>query len=116
MEGSTIRGRAEGTKEPAVEGRASDQVVLATKLFPPRVKEGLVVRERLLDRLRRGLDGPLTVVVAPAGWGKSTLVSNLLRVDAAPAGWLSLDRGDDDPNGSGATSWQRRPGPSPTPG
>jgi LuxR family maltose regulon positive regulatory protein len=75
----------------------ADEVVLATKLFPPRARHDLVVRERLLDRLRRGLDGPLTVVVAPAGWGKSTLVSNLLRTDGVPAGWVSLDHGDDDP-------------------
>jgi LuxR family transcriptional regulator, maltose regulon positive regulatory protein len=40
---------------------------------------------------------PLTLVVAPPGWGKSTLVANWLRQDRVSAGWVSLDGGDDDP-------------------
>ena len=41
---------------------------------------------------------PLTLVVAPAGWGKSTLVADWLRHDQVAAGWVSLDGADDDPH------------------
>jgi LuxR family maltose regulon positive regulatory protein len=74
-----------------------DEVVLSTKLFPPPARDGLVARPRLLERMHAGLRGPLTLVVAPAGWGKSTLVGHLLREDGVAAGWVSLDGGDDDP-------------------
>ncbi len=40
---------------------------------------------------------PLTLIVAPAGWGKSTLVANWLAHEQITAGWVSLDGGDDDP-------------------
>src|SRR5215468_2989975 len=40
---------------------------------------------------------PLTLIVAPAGWGKSTLVADWLARDRVAAGWVSLDGGDDDP-------------------
>jgi LuxR family maltose regulon positive regulatory protein len=40
---------------------------------------------------------PLTLIVAPAGWGKSTLVADWLARDRVTAGWVSLDSGDDDP-------------------
>jgi LuxR family transcriptional regulator, maltose regulon positive regulatory protein len=72
-------------------------VLLTTKLFPPTPRSPLVHRERLFDLLRRGLGTPLTVVSAPAGWGKSSLVSDWLRCDRVTAGWVSLDRGDADP-------------------
>jgi LuxR family maltose regulon positive regulatory protein len=56
-----------------------------------------VERTRLHDLLRRGCRLPLTLVVAPAGWGKSTIVADWLRRDHLAAGWVSLDGGDDDP-------------------
>jgi LuxR family maltose regulon positive regulatory protein len=56
-----------------------------------------VERKRLHDLLRQGNTLPLTLVVAPAGWGKSTLVADWLARDRVTAGWVSLDGGDNDP-------------------
>ena len=72
-------------------------VVIATKLFRPDPWHPTVQRERLHDLLRQGTMLPLTLIVAPAGWGKSTLVADWLARDRAAAGWVSLDSGDDDP-------------------
>jgi LuxR family maltose regulon positive regulatory protein len=56
-----------------------------------------VERKRLYDLLREGRTLPLTLVVAPAGWGKSTIVADWLARDDVTAGWVSLDGGDNDP-------------------
>jgi LuxR family maltose regulon positive regulatory protein len=71
--------------------------VIATKLFRPSLRQQSVERKRLHDVLRQGLALPLTLVVAPAGWGKSTIVADWLARDAVTAGWVSLDGGDNDP-------------------
>jgi LuxR family maltose regulon positive regulatory protein len=73
------------------------EVVIATKLFRPGLRQQSVERKRLHDALRQGLTLPLTLIVAPAGWGKSTLVADWLARDAVTAGWVSLDSGDNDP-------------------
>ena len=73
------------------------EVVITTKLFRPSPRQHTVERKRLHDLLRQGNTLPLTLVVAPAGWGKSTLVADWLARDRAPAGWVSLDGGDNDP-------------------
>src|SRR6266550_7756849 len=73
------------------------EVVISTKLFRPDPRHQTVERTRLHDLLRQGCSLPLTLVVAPAGWGKSTLVAGWLRQDRVTAGWVSLDDGDDDP-------------------
>ncbi|MBV9690109.1 MAG: hypothetical protein JO202_10430 [Ktedonobacteraceae bacterium] len=81
-------------------GRAHDETFLATKLFipPPVLKR--VARPHLLTRLTTGMHGPLTLVTAPAGWGKTTLLS-MWQADpssnAFPVAWVSLDEGDNDP-------------------
>jgi LuxR family maltose regulon positive regulatory protein len=72
------------------------EVVISTKLFRPDPRHQTVERTRLHDLLRQGCSLPLTLVVAPAGWGKSTLVADWLRQDRVSAGWVSLDGGDDD--------------------
>jgi ATP/maltotriose-dependent transcriptional regulator MalT len=72
------------------------EVVISTKLFRPDPRHRTVERTRLHDLLREGNVLPLTLVVAPAGWGKSTLVADWLRQDRISAGWVSLDAGDDD--------------------
>src|SRR5262249_57066861 len=68
-----------------------------TKLFRPSLRQQTVERKRLHDLLRQGRTLPLTLVVAPAGWGKSTLVADWLAHDGVTAGWVSLDGGDNDP-------------------
>ena len=74
--------------------------LLETKLHVPRWQRGLVARPRLSERLSRGAASALTLVSAPAGFGKTTLLAEWLA--AAPAdgrsvAWLSLDRRDNDP-------------------
>jgi LuxR family maltose regulon positive regulatory protein len=73
------------------------EVVITTKLFRPSLRQQTVERKRLYDVLRQGCTLPLTLVVAPAGWGKSTLVADWLAHDEVTAGWVSLDGGDNDP-------------------
>jgi LuxR family maltose regulon positive regulatory protein len=75
----------------------SRQPVLATKLFAPLTNRPNVVRQALLDRLD-SFSGKLTVVVAPPGWGKTTLVRDWRqRHPLSSTAWLSLDPADNDP-------------------
>ncbi|MGD2146164.1 MAG: LuxR C-terminal-related transcriptional regulator [Anaerolineae bacterium] len=71
--------------------------LLATKLYVPQTRGDLVPRPRLHERLDEGLTRRLTMVSAPAGFGKSTLVAGWLSASEQPAAWLSLDQGDNDP-------------------
>ncbi|MCO5185361.1 MAG: hypothetical protein M9965_15660 [Anaerolineae bacterium] len=71
--------------------------LLQTKLFTPRVRPSLVARPRLIEILNQGLAHKLTLLSAPAGFGKTTLVSNWLAEYQLPASWLSLDSEDSDP-------------------
>jgi len=71
--------------------------LLATKLYLPWPRPDLVARPRLFARLDAGLQGTLTLVCAPAGFGKTTLLADWLRRTGRPAAWLGLDVGDNDP-------------------
>jgi LuxR family transcriptional regulator, maltose regulon positive regulatory protein len=71
--------------------------LLATKLYLPRPQPGFVSRPRLVGQLDQGLVGPLTLVCAPAGFGKTALLADWARRGRRPVGWLSLDAGDNDP-------------------
>src|ERR1700726_3629749 len=76
--------------------------ILSTRLTPPRPRPSLVTREQLLARLDDGLEHKLTLLSAPAGFGKTTLVSEWIarrgeQQDAPPVAWVSLDGGDNDP-------------------
>jgi len=73
--------------------------LLETKLHVPRLRRGLVTRPRLSDRLSRGAESALTLVSAPAGFGKTTLLTEWLAAapaDGRSAAWLSLDQRDND--------------------
>jgi LuxR family maltose regulon positive regulatory protein len=70
--------------------------VLRARLGAPPMRRACVARERLLDRLRDA-DESLTLVVAPAGYGKTTLLSHWLVAGSRRAVWLSLEPTDDDP-------------------
>ena len=71
--------------------------LLTTKLYIPRVRSKLVPRPRLIERLDAGLHRKLTLVSAPAGFGKTTLVTEWLNRTERPFTWLSLDENDNDP-------------------
>ena len=71
--------------------------LLTTKLFIPKTRPDLVSRPRLIERLNTGLRRNLTLVSAPAGFGKTTLLSEWVAGCERPVAWLSLDEGDNDP-------------------
>ena len=68
--------------------------LIRTKLRPPFSRLELVPRLRLQARIKEGLCGPLTLVTAPAGFGKSTLVASCVADCGMPVAWLSLDKDD----------------------
>ncbi|HEY3081528.1 MAG TPA: LuxR C-terminal-related transcriptional regulator [Chloroflexota bacterium] len=76
--------------------------LLRTKLTPPPPRPGLVSRPRLIDLLADGLRRRLTLVSAPAGFGKTTLIAEYRSIPhpggtGLPIGWVALDEGDNDP-------------------
>jgi LuxR family maltose regulon positive regulatory protein len=71
--------------------------LLRTKLFIPRPRKNMVTRPRLVDCINTGLDKKLTLIAAPAGFGKSTLLSEWITQSPRCVTWLSLDEGDNDP-------------------
>lgn len=71
--------------------------ILATKLYLPPARPKSVPRPRLIERMNEGLHHKLTLISAPAGFGKSTLASEWVSVCGRPAGWLLLDEGENDP-------------------
>ena len=71
--------------------------LLTTKLYVPPPRPNLVPRPRLIERLNAGLHRKLTLVSAPAGFGKTTLLSEWVSRSEMPVAWLSLDEGDNDP-------------------
>src|SRR5687767_12481651 len=73
--------------------------ILATKLFVPPPRTKAVQRQRLTERLNQGLAAGrrLTLISAPAGFGKTTLVSEWVAAGERSTAWLSLDEGDNDP-------------------
>ena len=71
--------------------------ILTTKLQAPHAHGGLTPRPHLTARLQAGLDGTLTLICAPAGFGKTTLLSEWLAEYEPIVAWLSLDPGDNTP-------------------
>ncbi len=71
--------------------------ILTTKLYFPPHRPEIVARPRLIERLNAGLHRKLTLISAPAGFGKTTLMSEWIAGCGRPAAWLSLDEGDNDP-------------------
>jgi LuxR family maltose regulon positive regulatory protein len=110
-------------------------LLLRTKLYTPPVRPALVSRQRLIERLNEGLrlGRRLTLVSAPAGFGKTTLLSDWLK-DLPNVAWISLDKGDNEParfwayvlaalrgipalreRGAGQVAWSMLQSPQPAP-
>jgi LuxR family maltose regulon positive regulatory protein len=68
--------------------------LIRTKLNLPFTRPGLVSRPRLQEQIKHGLCGPLTLITAPAGFGKTTLVTSCAAGCGLPIAWLSLDKDD----------------------
>ena len=73
------------------------EALLATKLHIPRPRRDRVHRPRLMERLDAGLQGKLTLVSAPAGYGKTTVVADWIGLSQTATAWLSIDEADNDP-------------------
>jgi LuxR family maltose regulon positive regulatory protein len=71
--------------------------ILTTKLYIPQPRPDLVQRTHLIDRLDKGINHKLTLISAPAGFGKTTLISEWISRSEIPVAWISLDKGDNDP-------------------
>lgn len=71
--------------------------LLATRLHQPRLRARLVPRSDLVKRLQQGATGSLTLVSAPAGYGKTTLLAQWRASMSAPVAWLSLEPEDNEP-------------------
>jgi LuxR family transcriptional regulator, maltose regulon positive regulatory protein len=75
--------------------------LIATKLYVPKLRRGLVTRPRLIAHVRHGAEAKLTLVSAPAGFGKTTLLADWLgetSEDDRSVAWLSLDSTDNEPS------------------
>jgi LuxR family maltose regulon positive regulatory protein len=78
-------------------GSSTAPPLLSTKLSTPRIRPELVPRARLTTMLNAGIQCRLILVSAPAGFGKTTLLSTWLAECQCPVAWVSLDTGDNDP-------------------
>jgi LuxR family maltose regulon positive regulatory protein len=74
-----------------------EMLMLSSRLTPPRLPNSLVERERLLSALNGAFGTPLTLLSAPAGWGKTTLLSAWASRQLAQVAWLSLEELDNSP-------------------
>ncbi len=94
----SLSGRA-GAKTVLVEPEEAELPfgVVATKIRPPAVRDGAVLRTALLRRLRAERPAGAVSVVAPGGYGKTTLLAQWAERDDRPFAWVSLDRRDNDP-------------------
>ena len=75
------------------------KTIIKTKINLPSLKRNLVLRSRITRALTDGIENgrKLTLISAPAGFGKTTLVINWIEGNNIPAAWISLDEGDGDP-------------------
>jgi LuxR family maltose regulon positive regulatory protein len=78
------------------QGKQGKTELLLTKLRAPRVAADDVLRTRLVEEIERGANHKLTLLIAPPGYGKSTLLGRWQRVTDRATGWLSLDSADND--------------------
>jgi DNA-binding NarL/FixJ family response regulator len=82
--------------EPDVSSSIVTSSLLYTKLHRTPITARIIPRTRLVEFMESGTQNPMTLVAAPAGYGKSILASQWMEVSGLPSGWVSLDEGDND--------------------
>ncbi|HEX3330410.1 MAG TPA: LuxR C-terminal-related transcriptional regulator [Gaiellales bacterium] len=94
------RGNFQIAPMPADEGDPGldRQLLVETKLTPPRVRPGTVEQARVMSALDAGVDAPLTLVAAPPGFGKTTAVREWCARRGAAVAWVTVDGRDNDPD------------------
>jgi LuxR family maltose regulon positive regulatory protein len=96
MPGTLTTAAAVGVRDVSAIARA-EAAQLDAQRRPPRIRPGLVPRPRLVQRLLGFSSAPLVLLVAPAGYGKTTLLADWRDQDARPFAWLSVNDRDNDP-------------------
>src|SRR3954471_22354791 len=96
MPGSLTTAAAVGVRDGSATARA-EGTLLDAQLRPPRIRPGLIPRPRLVQRLLGFSSAPLALLVAPAGYGKTSLLAEWRDQDSRPFAWLSVNDRDDDP-------------------
>jgi LuxR family transcriptional regulator, maltose regulon positive regulatory protein len=71
--------------------------LLRAKLQAPAINKNAISREKLYQKLQRGTQPKVTLIIAPAGYGKTTAVLDWLRNCDLPSTWLSVDARDNNP-------------------
>lgn len=100
---SPSNGSEPGSLRDSIKASRMTTSLLTTKLYIPPLRPELFSRPRLIDQLNAAMHRKLTVISAPAGYGKTTLLSEWIHQnrDAVtpplPVAWLSLDEADNDP-------------------
>ncbi len=89
-----LRGGVEVKQQPA---QFSPFPILKTKLYIPTAPASRVVRSSLIECLREVEKKAVTIISAPAGFGKTSLLAEWIGRTSLPVAWLSLDKGDNDP-------------------
>ncbi|MBV9691125.1 MAG: hypothetical protein JO202_15615 [Ktedonobacteraceae bacterium] len=74
------------------------ELLLSTKLYVPRPRQQLVSRPHLTERLSQAMEHALILISAPAGFGKTTLLTQWFAQGGPPVAWLSVDEQDNDPS------------------
>jgi len=72
------------------------QLLLKTKISVPPLPGEFLHRPRLTDRINQGVNGPLTLIAAPAGFGKTNLLIEWTKKTSLPVAWLTVDSDDND--------------------
>ena len=91
---STITKIALEKEEPA--NKENEHNILITKLHRPPISDDIIQRDKIIEMLEKNINKPLTLVSAPAGYGKSMTISQWLEKTKARHTWISLDEEHND--------------------
>jgi LuxR family maltose regulon positive regulatory protein len=84
------------TSTPQLQQNIMPDTILRTRLYRPKITSDIIIRKELLEKLENNTDRPLTLVSAPAGYGKSTIVSSWIEFYHKRAAWVSIDDSNKD--------------------